>query len=165
MNKFRDRIEKTACKYRLPCNFLRTVEMYVYFDRVSSVFLPTSNFDITIDPSGRRNTAKWVELRTYTRLTEKEIREAVKILRDMQKYYFPPSFNRDIRVHKDIDYAVTSEIEGEMKKNRRKNDEGIRKYTSRETAEVIYGNVEKEDLVRQIRRRIKKERKKLFGIA
>lgn len=164
LNEFQDRIEKITDKYRLPYSFLEAIKFYVYFDRITSVYLPSSSFAFSVNPSGRKNKAKWVELKTYARLTEKEIREAIKILREMQDYYLPPNLSRDIRVHKNIDHAIKAEKEMAKKKRKTEEDfESILKHTSAEIAEDIFGNVAKANLVRQMCRRIKKEREELFG--
>jgi hypothetical protein len=192
INKFNQSIESLVIKYHLPYNFLSTIRIYVCYGKITSMFLPATNFSLSFDPSGRKGTAKWVEIKTYAQLTEKEIRDAVKFLRHMQKHYLPPTLTKDVRIHQDIDRAI--KIEKEMKQRIKKIvekpdwylglvkkqhgekkfeevkknnlwrvEKELVKYTSKEISNKFFGTPKKADLVRQIYSRLQKERKKRFG--
>ncbi len=192
INKFSQSVEDLVIKYHLPYNFLNAIRMYIYYGKITSIFLPDTNFSFSLNSEGRRGTAKWIEIRTYAQLTEEEIRIAMKGLRQMQKHYLPLVLTEDIRKHRDTDKAI--EIEKEMKQrmiktyqkpdwylqqvrkaygkkefervkklNPARIEKEIIKYTSKEIANKIFGNYKKANLVRQIYSRIQKERKKRFG--
>ena len=155
------------------------------------IFLPSTNFSLSLNPEARKGTAKWVEIRAYTRLTEEEIRNAMIILREFQKHYLPPQLTEDIRKHQDIDKAIA--IEKEMRRRIKKTyqkpdwylqqvrkkygeeefervkklnptriEKEIIKYTSKEIAKKFFGSSKKAGLVRQIYSRLQKERVKRF---
>lgn len=192
INKFNQSIKDLLKKYNLPYNFLDAIKMYIYHNKITSIFLPGTNFSLSLDPEGRKGMAKWIEIRTYARLTEKEIRDAVNSLRELQKHYLPSALTKDIRKHQDIDKAI--DIEKEMKQRIRKTyqkpdwyleqvkkrygkeefertkklnpqrmEKEIIKYTSKEIAKKFFGDPRKENLVRQIHSRLQKEREKRFG--
>lgn len=121
INRFNQSIKNLAKKYNLPYNFLDAIKMYIYHNKIVSIFLPIANFSLCIDPEGRKGTAKWIELKTYARLTEKEIRRAMNSLRELQKHYLPAVLTEDIRKHQDTDKAIY--IEKEMNKRIRKTEE------------------------------------------
>jgi hypothetical protein len=192
INKFNQSIKDLLKKYSLPYNFLDTIRMYIYHNKIMPVFLPDTNFSLSLDPEGRKGTARWIEIRTYARLTEKEIRDAMSSLRELQKHYLPFMLTKDIRKHQDIDRAIN--IEREMEQRRRKTyqtpdwylqqvrkaygekefervkkldptriEKEIIKYTSKEIAKKILGSAKRGNLVRQIYSRLQKEREKRFG--
>jgi len=122
VNKFHKGIDEIIKKYRLPYNFRGFIEKYILSNKISA---PSTNFVFSFSfhpgrtlelETGKnwKEQIKGISLITYARLTEKEIRFAVKELRSHQKYYLPPTVTQDVRVHIDIDKAI--EIEQKMKK-------------------------------------------------
>ncbi len=192
INKFNQAIKNLIKKYNLPYNFLETIRLYIYHNKILPIFLPVENFSLCVDTEARNGTAKWVEIKAYTRLTEKDIRNAMNGLRKLQKHFLPPVLTGDIRKHQDVDRALT--IEREMQKrikkiyqkpdsyletvkkqygkeefervkklNPQRVEREIIKYTSKEISKKIFGTSKKDALVRQIYSRLQKERKKRFG--
>ncbi len=191
INKFNQSIKDLLNEYNPPYNFLDALRMYIYYNKISMIFLPSTNFSLSLNPEARKGTAKWVEIRAYTRLTEEEIRNAMIILREFQKHYLPPQLTEDIRKHQDIDKAIA--IEKEMRRRIKKTyqkpdwylqqvrkkygeeefervkklnptriEKEIIKYTSKEIAKKFFGSSKKAGLVRQIYSRLQKERVKRF---
>ncbi len=174
INKFNRAIRNLVNKYHLPYNFLDAIRMYVYHNKIASIFLPSTNFSLSLDPEGRKGTARWIEIRTYALLTEKEIRSAVKSLRSFQKHYFSPNLTQDVRVHKNIDVAI--DIEKEMKNTDRirrkegKADSYLEKVRKQHGEKAYREAIRKQraEGIKPIKRKINKYRsreiaKKIFG--
>ena len=192
INKFNQSIKNLIKKYNLPYIFLNAIKSYIYHNKISTIFPPCTNFSLCLDPEARKGSARWVEIRIYSQLTEREIRNAINDLRGFQKHYLPPLLTKDTRKHHGIDKAIA--IEKEMKRRIKKTyqrpnryleevkkqygekefervkrlnpqliEKEIIKYTSKEIAKKIFGTPKKEALVRQIYSRLRKERKKRFG--
>lgn len=189
INKFYDSIEALVVKYNLPYNFLSAVKAYILLGKIISLYLPASSYAIAFSP--KKGKAKWIDLRVYSRLTEKEIRQAIKDLRIDQGHYLTPALNLDIRIRKNID--VVLDMGEKMKKRRLKAGEivsdylekvrkqygenqyklakktnpshitKIKKYTSENIAKETLNDKKRDYLIRQINSRLRKERKKLFG--
>lgn len=191
LNKFNGCLKRMVKKYNLPYNFLGFIETYIYYNKISSTSLPVYNFEISIDPEGRKNSAKWISIKAYAVLSEKEIRIAIKDLRNLQKHYLPLPITQNIKIKKDIDKEIVIEKEmnrrinkaiekpdsylkevrkqyGEkeykrVKKLNSNKVEIIEKYTSSEIAKQFFGSRKKSASVRKIYSRIQKEREKRFG--
>jgi len=172
INKFNNSVEKIVGKYNLPYNFLDVIRAYIYHNKIIPLYLPYSNFAISysLNEDGR---AKWVDLRTYSRLTEKEIRKAIKNLRATQEYCLPPALNINIKIRKDIDMVL--EIEKEMRNTDRRRKEGkadsyLVKVRKQYGEKVYRKTIRKQQAegIKSIKRKINKHKsreiaKKIFG--
>ncbi len=172
INKFNRAIRNLVNKYHLPYNFLDAIKMYVYHNKIASVFLPSTNFSLSFDPEGRKGKTRWIEIKTYALVTEKEIRSAVKSLRNLQKLYFSPNLTQNVRVHKNIDVAIAIEKE---KKNidRKREKEKASSYLEKvrkQYGEKMYRKTIRErqtegiKLIKRINKNTSREiAKKIFG--
>lgn len=190
INKFYNSMETLVGKYNLPYNFLNALKTYILRNKIIPLYLPSSGYAIAFSP--KKGRAKWIDLRVYSRLTEKEIRQAIKDLRADQEHYLSPALNMDIRIRKDINLVL--EMAEKMKNRRLKMEEipndylkkvreqydekqyklakkenpsyitKVKKYTSGSIAKEFFNDKKKSYRIRQINSRLCKERKKLFGI-
>lgn len=114
INKFRNKQEMLGEKYNLPKNFYSTgptsgIWLYITQNKICA---PSNNWAIAPNPEARLGTAKSMSLTTYAPLDKKELGNAVKMLKEMQKSYFPKqvvfpqriknNFERDLEIFKEL---------------------------------------------------------------
>jgi len=125
--KMRHRKEMLGKKYRLPANFYEDeyIGLSAYIIR-NDVIPPINNWLIQHDsyPHDEKGTAKWLAIKTYAPLSQKEVKDAMDWLTSLQKHYFPKEIIIDSRIKKqfDRDLSIFKELalERDKKPTKRK---------------------------------------------
>jgi len=113
VNKLNNRLEELINKYKLPANFKDALfgglRMYII---KNSIIPPTNNWVIEQNTREKGTAVKWISIKTYASLSQKELRDAIDTLKHTQKYYFPrsltvdtrakPQFDRDLEIFKEL---------------------------------------------------------------
>lgn len=115
INRLNNRLEQLCSTYKLPANFgernFRLSRLFGYIT-MNEIVPPSNNWVIQPDPDGRRGTTKWLSIKTYAPLSNKEFTEAKEMLISLQNHYFPKTitltqrakdnFDRDLEIYKTL---------------------------------------------------------------
>ena len=99
------RIKMLGKKYKLPAHFYEESYFYglsPYITR-NTIKPPANNWSIQPDPEGRKGTMKWLAIKTYSPLTKKELKDAIKMLISLQQHYFPKELIVNNRIKKQFE--------------------------------------------------------------
>lgn len=170
---FLNAAEELFNKTNLPYHFITDFINYLIINVIKA---PILNYGIAIEERGKW--AKWIGLRTYMRLTKKEMERAVQELLFMQRMYFKKEWSgeyRPKRIDRDKQLQLKTEMEQRVLEDKylksiksqygkkeyekaRKVNKSVR-YTSRDVAKKILGSGSKKRAatVRQRCSRFKKQ--------
>lgn len=98
------RKEMLGKKYKLPANFYENQlgGLLSYITR-NELRPPSNNWIIEQDPEGRKGTTKWFAIKIFSPLSKKELKDATKMLKSLQKHYFPKGLVVNSRIKKQFD--------------------------------------------------------------
>lgn len=104
---FTKAIENISRQFQLPYNFVDGIRTGVGHYIVSNkIIIPPMNFVVEQDPMGRKGTTRWFSIKTFARLDNTEIRQALADIVSLQDHYFPPTINISIRMRKNFDRDI-----------------------------------------------------------
>lgn len=103
-NPFKDWVQEIGEKFNLPYNFyysaLYGVGYYILTDYIK---IPANNWEVDVDSQKDGSKPRWVLIRAYAPLSNKEIREATAELRREQHLLMKGHVTRNTRVHEEFE--------------------------------------------------------------
>ncbi len=148
--------KELAKEFNLPESYQNTIRGYILRNKIS--FTPATNFTIgPWDPEDSPSDARYVPLRIYTKLTEKDLQE---IKEEVNKYFGKdlPSFKNIQKLERNINIE-TVDIEGELDAVTYKHEKLDRSLI----AERFLGNKKKKSEIQKIKETLIRTRKNRFG--